>query len=76
MILFLLVRRDKEILEAVCDEKGVPVTLVSKLLDTERQMDGMSRRAKIQSQIDEIFHEDWRSEEEVRSSLDSGDSQQ
>ncbi len=61
--------KDKEILAALCNEKGVPVTLVAKLLDTERQMDGMSRRAKIQSQIDEIFHEDWRSEEEARNEL-------
>ena len=45
-----------------------------KLLDTERQMDGMSRRARIQSRIDEIFHEDWRSEEEVHSSIDDSGS--
>lgn len=62
---------DKELLSKICDENGIPVTLVAKLLDTERQMDGMSRRAGIQSQIDTIFHEDWRSEEEVRDSLDS-----
>ena len=68
--------KDKEILAAVCNEKGIPVTLVAKLLDTERQMDGMSRRAGIQSRIDEIFHEDWRSEEEVRAGLDNGDFQQ
>lgn len=68
--------KDKAILAAVCSEKGIPVTLVAKLLDTERQMDGMSRRAGIQSRIDEIFHEDWRSEEEVRAGLDSGDFQQ
>ena len=67
--------RDKEILAAVCNEKGIPVTLVAKLLDTEHQMDGMSRRAKIQSRIDEIFHEDWRSEEEVRTTLDSSSQQ-
>ena len=66
--------KDKEILEAICDQKGVPVTLVSKLLDTEWQMDGMSRRAKIQSEIDEIFHEDWRSEEEINSSISDSNS--
>ena len=67
--------KDKEILKAICDENGVSVTLVSKLLDTEWQMDGMSRRAKIQSEIDKIFHEDWRSEEEINSSIgDSGSS--
>ena len=60
-------------MKAICDKKEVPVTLVSKLLDTEQQMDGMSRRAKIQDRIDEIFHEDWRSEEEVYSNIgDSG----
>ena len=63
--------KDKEILTAVCNKKGIPVTLVAKLLDTERQMDGMSRRAGIQSRIDEIFHEDWRSEEEVHASVDN-----
>ena len=67
---------DKEILAAVCNEMGTPVTLVAKLLDTERQMDGMNRRAGIQPEIDKIFHEDWRSEEEVRASLDGEDPQQ
>ena len=67
--------KDKEILAAVCNEKGIPVKLVAKLLDTERQLDGMSRRAGIQSRIDEIFHEDWRLEEEVRDSLDSSGKQ-
>lgn len=62
---------DKRLLSKICDEKGVPVTLVAKLLDTERQMDGMHRRAGIQSRIDKIFHEDWRLEEEVRDSIDS-----
>ncbi len=68
-------KKDKEILQAICEEKKVPVTLISKLLDTELQMDGMSRRAKIQSRIDEIFHEDWRSKEEVNPNKgDSGSS--
>ena len=66
---FSFSKKDKEILEAICDEREVAVTLVSKLLDTEQQMDGMSRRAKIQDRIDEIFHEDWRSEEEVNSNI-------
>ena len=39
-------------------------------------MDGMSRRAGIQPRIDQIFHEDWRSEEEVRTALERGDFQQ
>ena len=61
--------KDKDLLKMICNKKNVPVTLVAKLLDTERQMDGMSRRAKIQDRIDEIFHEDWRSKEEVYSTI-------
>ena len=67
--------KDKEILATVCNEKGIPVTLVAKLLDTERQMDGMSRRAGIQSRINAIFHEDWESEEEVLTALSGGNQQ-
>ena len=66
---------DKVLLSAICDEKKIPVTLVAKLLDTERQMDGMSRRAGIQSQIDAIFHEDWESEEEVLATLRNSNQQ-
>ena len=66
---FSFSKKDKELLKVICDKKNVSVTLVAKLLDTERQMEGMSRRAKIQSEIDEIFHEDWRSEEEARNEL-------
>ena len=60
---------DKTLLSSICNEKKIPVTLVAKLLDTERQMDGMSRRARIQSEIDAIFNEDWESEEEVLATL-------
>ena len=67
--------KDKEILKTICEAQQIPVNLVAKLLDTERQMDGMSRRAGIQSRIDEIFHEDWRSEQEVRAGLDNPNQQ-
>ena len=66
---------DKMLLSSICDKKEIPVTLVAKLLDTERQMDGMSRRARIQSQIDAIFNEDWESEEEVLTALNISNQQ-
>ena len=61
---------DKAILEGLCNDAGIPVTLVAKLLDTERQFYGMSRRAAIYDQINAIFHEDWRSEETVLADLE------
>jgi DNA sulfur modification protein DndC len=36
------------------------------LLDVEQQMQGMSRRSSIYNRINEVFAEDWRSEEEIR----------
>lgn len=66
---------DKQLLATICDDNGMPVTLVAKLLDTERQLDGMSRRAGIYTKIDTIFHEDWQSEDEVLAELDARDGQ-
>lgn len=60
---------DKQLLAAICDENEIPVALVAKLLDTERQMDGMLRRAGIHVRIDAIFHEHWHSEDEARAEL-------
>ena len=61
---------DKAILQKLCNDANIPVTLVAKLLDTERQFYGMSRRAGIYERIDTILHEDWRSEESVLADLE------
>ena len=61
---------DKAILEKLCDDADIPVTLVAKLLDTERHFYGMSRRAGIYERIDTILHEDWRTEESVLADLE------
>lgn len=62
---------DKAILELLCSDAGIPVELVAKLLDTERQFHGMSRRASIYERINAIFREDWRSEETVLAELET-----
>ena len=61
---------DKAILEGLCNDAGIPIELVAKLLDTERQFYGMNRRASIYDRIDAIFREDWRSEETVLADLE------
>lgn len=61
---------DKALLENICKNRDVPVALVAKLLDTERQLYGMSQRASIYNRIAEIFHEDWRTEEVVLTELE------
>jgi DNA sulfur modification protein DndC len=64
----LFKRGDKELLERLCEEEGVPSALATKLLEIERQMQGMSRRASTQARIRAAFAEDWRTREQAISS--------
>lgn len=56
---------DFQLLQQLCEEAGINPALPAKLIDQERRMQGMSRRAGILQKIDRIFSEEWRSEEEV-----------
>ena len=58
-------KSDRQLLEAICRPEGVPTELVAKLLDAERQCQGMRRRAGIFDRIEQILRENWSSEEEV-----------
>ena len=53
------------LLESVCEKHDVPVRLVAKLLDIERQVQGMRRRAAVYSRIEDVLNEEWRTEEEI-----------
>ncbi len=53
-------------LHAICAEQHVPTDLVAKLLEQERQQQGMHRRAGIFQRIDAVLREDWRDEATVR----------
>jgi DNA sulfur modification protein DndC len=57
---------DREILNEICAKHSVPSKLIVKLIDLELQSQGMTRRASIYSQIEKVFREEWRSEEEVK----------
>jgi hypothetical protein len=39
--------------------------MVAKLIEVERSLQGMSRRASIQKRLASVFEEDWRENEEV-----------
>ncbi len=56
---------ERATLDAICERNNVPPGLVAKLLDLERQLNGMTRRASVYQQISAAFDEDWRSEQEV-----------
>ncbi len=56
---------DARLLEELCNENDVPVRLIGKLIDLERDMQGMTKRAGIFNKIDRIFGEDWAEEQEI-----------
>ncbi|PKL58847.1 MAG: DNA phosphorothioation system sulfurtransferase DndC, partial [Methanomicrobiales archaeon HGW-Methanomicrobiales-5] len=53
------------LLEVTCQKHDIPVQLVAKLLDIERQVQGMKRRAAVYSRIEDVLGEEWRTEEEI-----------
>lgn len=62
---------DHELLTSLCREAGINPDLPTKLLDQERRLQGMTRRAGIMDKIDRIFAEEWRTEEEVLKELEA-----
>lgn len=62
---------DRKVLEELAEKYDVPADLVAKLLDIERDLHGMSRRASIFNRIDGAFREDWQGEEEALAELEA-----
>jgi len=58
-------RYDREQLVKLADKFEVPGRLVTKLIDLELQTQGMSIRHSIFKNMEKIFNEEWRSEEEL-----------
>lgn len=66
-------QNEKELLSQICEKNDIPPRLVTKLLDVEQQLQGMTRRSSIYTRIDEVFNEDWISEEEAKQALANPD---
>jgi DNA sulfur modification protein DndC len=56
---------EQETLHAICDRHELPIEMVAKLIEVERSLQGMSRRASIQRRLASVFEEDWRTPEEL-----------
>ena len=46
--------------EQICHENNVPTLLVSKLLNAEHELQGMTQHSKIYPKINKILSEEWR----------------
>jgi DNA sulfur modification protein DndC len=62
---------EETLLEDLCEAANVPPQLLKNLLDTERDFQGMKRRAGIFERIDQIFNQEWRSLDEILASWEA-----
>lgn len=58
--------QEYRVLNEICQDHDLPTDLVARLLEQERQMQGMHRRAGIFQRIDEVLREEWRDEVTIR----------
>jgi DNA sulfur modification protein DndC len=58
--------KDDALLKEIERKHNVPTGVIAKLLDLERDKQGMGRRAGIYEGIDGVFREDWPDEESIR----------
>ena len=65
---------DRSLLDNICTRYDIPAKLVAKLLEVERQYNGMSRRSAIHQKIAAAFDEDWRTDEEIEAVSDATES--
>jgi DNA sulfur modification protein DndC len=62
--------QEYRVLDGVCQEHDLPTDLVARLMEQERQMQGMHRRAGIFQRIDDVLREEWRDEATIRQAYD------
>jgi DNA sulfur modification protein DndC len=66
---------EQSALAVICDRHGVSPEMMTKLIELERSLQGMSRRASVQRKLTAVLEEDWRSHDELLpSSLEEMDS--
>lgn len=54
------------VLDEICQKGDIPTDLVARLMEQERQVQGMHRRAGISTRINDVLSEEWRDEEAIR----------
>jgi DNA sulfur modification protein DndC len=55
----------KELLSSICKEYDVPFDLLAKLLESEKQSVGMTRRAGAQKLLNTVLNQEWDSESDI-----------
>jgi DNA sulfur modification protein DndC len=60
---------DEALLAELTAEHGLPLGLVKRLIDTERDLQGLKRRSRIMDQLGAVLNQEWRSEADLIAEL-------
>jgi DNA sulfur modification protein DndC len=63
----LLDASHKVLLSNVCEEYGVPFSMIAKMLEVEKRRDIATQRSGTLKELETILHQEWRSEDEILS---------
>ena len=64
-------QEELSLLETLCARENIPAAMVAKLLEVERQVHGMTRRASVHQRIASVLEEDWRTDDEIAQAASS-----
>jgi DNA sulfur modification protein DndC len=56
---------DEALLAELAAKHGLPLGLIKRLIDTERELQGLQRRARIMDQLGSVLNQEWRSEADI-----------
>lgn len=62
---------ESKLLEEICEKHKLPTELVIKLINVEKELQGMTRRSSLYSKLDSALKREWREEQEVLTALNS-----
>ncbi len=61
----LFSKKENDLLARISKEEQIPVSLVRKLLDLEKQIQGMTKRSSVYHKLGKILSEEWRTEKQI-----------
>ncbi len=53
------------LLDAICEKHDIPTKLVAKLIDIEKEYEGLRRRHQIFKRMESVLSQEWRSKEQI-----------
>ena len=56
---------EQSVLRVISEKHNLPIGMMSKLIELERSLQGMSRRASVQRKLSAVLEEDWRTHAEL-----------